>query len=120
MRLNQAGDKLWHIKNCPLFSALSQEEMNAIESASQMYTMPKNQLVPPPPEDEPSLFVVKKGHVQLTYVDENGSEAVVILLGPGDVFGSLDPTDVNFGEHCRTVSETCLCRISRSDRKSVV
>lgn len=113
MATTQTGDKLWHIKNCPLFSALSPEEMHAIEAAAQMFEMPKNKLVPPPPDDEPSLFVVKKGHVQLTYVDEGGNEAVVILLGPGDVFGSLESSDVAFGEHCRTVSDACICRISR-------
>jgi CRP-like cAMP-binding protein len=75
--------------------------------------MPKNKLIPAPPEGEPSLYVVKRGHVQLTYTDEMGNEAVVILLGPGDVFGSMDPSDLSFGEHCRTVSEACVCRISR-------
>jgi CRP-like cAMP-binding protein len=106
-------DKLWHIKNCPLFSALSTEELEAIKAASEMYEMGRNRMLPAPPQDEPSLFVVKKGHVQLTYTDEQGNEAVVILLGPGDVFGSLDSTDLTFGEHCRTVSDACICRISR-------
>lgn len=114
MKAASAGDKLWHIKQCPLFSAMSPEEMHAIESAAQMYEVAKNKVLPPPPSDEPSLFVVKKGHVQLTYTDEGGNEAVVILLGPGDVFGSLDPTDLTFGEHCRTVSDACICRISRT------
>lgn len=114
MKEASVGDKLWHIKQCPLFSAMSPEEMRAIESAAQMYEVPKNKVLPPPPGDEPSLFVVKKGHVQLTYTDEGGNEAVVILLGPGDVFGSLDHTDLTFGEHCRTVSDACICRISRT------
>jgi len=120
MPAQRSVDKLWHIKQCPLFSALSPDEMHAIESAAQMYEMPKNKLVPQPPGDEPSLYVVKKGHVQLTYVDEEGHEAVVILLGPGDVFGSLDPDDVTFGELCRTVSEACLCRISRTKFESML
>ncbi len=106
-------DKLWHIKNCPLFHALSPEEYEAIRSTVQMYEVAKNKILPPPPEGEPSLFVVKRGYVQLTYSDEDGREAVVILLGPGDVFGSLDPNDLTFGERCRTVSEACVCRISR-------
>lgn len=114
MKRASAGDKLWHIKQCPLFSAMSPEEMHAIRLASQEYELPKNRVVPPPPDDEPSLFVVKKGHVQLTYTDEGGNEAVVILLGPGDVFGSLDPADLAFGEHCRTVSDSYICRISRT------
>ncbi len=113
MTTQPPNTKLWHIKNCPLFSALSPDEMHAIEAAAQMNEYPKNKLVPPPPEGEPSLFVVKKGHVQLTYVDDSGNEAVVMMLGPGDMFGSLDDEGGGFGEYCRTVSDACLCRISR-------
>lgn len=120
LRMEQPKTKLWHIKNCPLFSALSPEEMHAIEAAAQMFEMPKNRLIPPPPLDEPSLYVVKKGHVQLAYSDEGGREAVVILLGPGDVFGSLDASETAFDEHCRTVSEACLCRISRPRFESML
>ena len=114
MQATGPHDKLWHIKNCPLFTAMSPEEQHAIESASQMVELGRNKLVPSSPDDEPSLFVVKKGHVHLTYTDDSGAEAVVILLGPGDIFGTLDPDERSFGEHCRTVSEACICRISRS------
>jgi len=120
MPTQKSGDKLWHIKQCPLFSAMSPEEMRAIGSAAQMYELGKNKVIPPPPEGKPSLFVVKKGHVQLTYTDESGNEAVVILLGPGDVFGSLDPSDITFGEHCRTVSAACICRSSRQRFESML
>jgi CRP-like cAMP-binding protein len=120
MPIPPEGDKLWHIKNCPLFSSLLPDEMKAIESAAQLVQVRKHQLVPEPPEGEPSLFVVKRGHVQLTYTDEGGNEAVVILLGPGDVFGSLDGQEAAFGEHCRTVSDACICRISRQKFESML
>lgn len=106
-------DKLWHLKGCPLFSTMTTEELMGIQSSTQLFTLPKNSLVPPAPEGEYCLFVVKRGHVQLTYVDNEGREAVVILLGPGDVFGSLVESLPTFGEQCRTVSDVCLFRISR-------
>lgn len=105
--------KLWHIQQCPLFSAMSQEEKRVVRAASEMIELPRNKMIPAPPKSDPSLYVVKKGHVQLTYTDASGKEAVVILLGPGDVFGSLDPDEAPFGEHCRTVSDACICRISQ-------
>lgn len=105
--------KLWHITQCPLFSALSEKEREAVRSASEMIELPKNQVVPAPPPDEPSLYVVKRGHVQLTYTDIEGEEAVVMLLAPGDVFGSLVSDESAYGEHCRTVTEACLCRVGR-------
>jgi CRP/FNR family transcriptional regulator, cyclic AMP receptor protein len=109
----QATDKLWHIKQCPLFSALTEDEMQAINSAAQLVQVGKTKVVPPPPEGEPSLFVIKRGHVQLTYSDGDGNEAVVIVLGPGDVFGSLENDETAFGEHCKALADVCLCRINR-------
>lgn len=120
MQDSAADPKLWHIKNCPLFRELTHDELLAIRSAAQMYDLSKNKAVPAPPGDEPSLFIVKKGHVQLSYVDEGGKEAVVILLGPGDVFGSLAADDDRFGQHCRTVSEASVCRISRPRFESML
>lgn len=114
------GDKLWHLKSCPLFSTMSREELETVHSAATLLQLPKNSLVPPAPEGEYCLFVVKRGHVQLTYVDETGREAVVILLGPGDVFGALEENVATFGEQCRTVSDVCLCRLSRSRFEALV
>jgi len=108
-------DKPQHLKDCPLFVTSSEDEVQAIESSAEMYELGKNQDVPAPPGDEPSLYVVKNGHAQLTYTDAEGNEAVVILLGPGDVFGSLDPASQGFTEHCRTISEACVFRISRQN-----
>ncbi|MCC5877052.1 MAG: Crp/Fnr family transcriptional regulator [Candidatus Sumerlaeia bacterium] len=111
--MTNLSTKLWHIQQCPLFEAMSTEEKAAVGSASEMIELPKNKVIPPPPASDPSLYVVKKGHIQLSYTDLSGKEAVVILLGPGDVFGSLDPEEAPFGEHCRTVSDACICRISQ-------
>lgn len=114
MSILSAGEKLWHIKHCPLFAALPAQELDAVVAASELIQVGKNAVVPPPPGGEPALFFLKRGHIQLTYTDDAGQEAVVILLGPGDVFGSLDDSPSHFGEHCRAVSDSCLCVISKS------
>jgi CRP/FNR family transcriptional regulator len=93
---------------------MTPEEQHAIGTASDLIQLRRNQVLPSPPPDEPCLYVIKRGHVQLTYSDEQGREAVVILLGPGDVFGGVDPGDTTFAEYCKCLSEACLCRISRS------
>lgn len=116
-------DKLWHIKQCPLFSVLNEAEMHAIEESTRMVELARNAVVPPPTGNEPALYIVKKGHVELTYVDEDGREAAVMILEPGDVFGDLSShgeQSALFGEHCKTISPACLCSISRSRFETLV
>ncbi len=105
--------KLFHLKKCPLFSCLTGTEMRQLNGSFEMVELGPNRIVPH--HGEPCIYIVKKGYVRLNYTDSTGNEATVLLLGPGDVFGSTDPEDEEaFGEHCRTLKGTCLCRVSRA------
>ncbi len=113
-KLTPDDSKLWHVQQCPLFSVLTDEEKDTIAKTLHMIELERNKVVPPPPEDGPALYIVKKGHVELTFVDEEGNEAAVMILGPGDVFGALTGDDSQlYGEHCRTITEAYLCSIGR-------
>ncbi len=117
----EAALKLWHVKACPLFTELTQQQRDHIAKTVDMIELENKRVVPPPPADDPSLYIVKKGHVQLSFVDEEGHEAVVLVLGPGDVFGALTPEDQSaFGEHCRTIEGAVLCRIGRERFEALV
>lgn len=107
--------KIWHLKQCPLFSILTEEEKVQIARTTQMVELERNQTVPPPPENEPALYIVKRGNIELTYANAQGDKAAVMILGPGDVFGALTVEGESaFGESCRTLTEAGLCSIGRS------
>ncbi len=105
---------LWHLKQCPLFTRLTPDEIGAIFHASQIVSLGENEIVPAPLVNEPALWIVKRGHVKLAYVDSAGREATVLILSPGDIFGAFDEMAQDYGEHCRTMTSACLCRITRS------
>jgi len=107
------GVHLWHLKQCPLFSRLSSEELDAIYAASQVVSLGPEEIVPPADSGEAALWIVKRGHVKLSYVDAGGREATVLVLGPGDIFGGVHGAN-DYGEHCRTMSACCLCRIGKA------
>lgn len=106
---------VWHLKNCPLFAALEPRELGEIFHQSRIVGLGPNEIVPGAGGDEPSLWVVKRGHVKLGYVDHEGHTATVLILGPGDLFGSvMEGGARDYGEHCSTITSACLCRISAS------
>ncbi|MFT5086041.1 MAG: CRP-like cAMP-binding protein [Candidatus Latescibacterota bacterium] len=40
-------------------------------------------------QEDRAIWMIKKGLVSLTYGDAGGKDATVMLLGAGDLFGSL-------------------------------
>lgn len=104
--------KLWHLKNCPLFAKLREEELGAIFDASRLVTLEPKECVPTPRAgDESAIYVVKRGYVKLTYIGDDGSDAAIMILGPGDMFGSVVP-GATFGETCQAMTGACLARLS--------
>ncbi len=103
---------IWHLKQCPLFTNLTTGELDAIYAASQNVSLGPGEIVPPPETGESALWIVKRGHVQLAYVDSTGREATVLILGPGDLFGGFHGHE-DYGEHCKTLTSVCLCRLTQ-------
>ncbi len=112
---------LWHLRQCPLFQALDERELGAVFHASRIVGLGPEEIVPAASGEEPSLWIVKRGHVKLAYVDESGHQATVLVLSPGDIFGSLVSDDArDYGEHCRTITSCCLARIGRARFESLM
>jgi CRP-like cAMP-binding protein len=106
--------KLWHIKQCPLFSQLPPHELREVMDLANVVSCSPGELIPVDAESEGSVWIVKRGHVKLNYTDGMGRQAAVLLLGPGDIFGMVESgKGGDFGEHCESLTACCLCRISR-------
>lgn len=116
---------LWHLKCCPLFSEMSPKELGDVVRPGNVVSFSPDEPIPMESTDgEPALWVVKRGHVKQSFVDSEGRQATVLVLGPGDIFGSLfalgDDNVEDYGEHCRTMTSVCLCRISRQHFESLI
>lgn len=121
---SQPGEnKLWHVKQCPLFDAMEGEDLRALTDLANVVSYGPMEIIPSDTFSEQSVWVVKRGHIKLNYSDVNGRQAAVLLLSPGDFFGSLNPPPASarakplaeaFGEHCETLTAACLCRFPRN------
>jgi CRP-like cAMP-binding protein len=112
--------ELWHHKNLELFRGLSEADAAAMERTLEIVALRKNQLAPLRDGEERGLFVVLQGHVRLTYTDARGAEAVVVVLGPGDFFGSLEDDGSDYGAHCRALTNARLGRLSAAEFDALV
>lgn len=73
----------------PLFSHLSDEEMQFLATGAQTRHFSKGEVVFQAGQDPGLLFVVARGLVKVTRISASGREQVVRLLGPGDFYGEL-------------------------------
>jgi CRP-like cAMP-binding protein len=111
--LNSQSLKVWHLLQCPIFSKVTPKEAGALLHHMHVVGFGPGDDIPlSKGGDAPSLWIVKRGHVKLTYLDDHQREATVMILSPGDVFGSLvtQPNQPYDGQ-CEALTSACLCRI---------
>ena len=82
---------------------------------------PKNRKVFSQGDAADAIFFIQKGKVKLTVVSQQGKEAVIAILGPGDFFGE----GCLAGQTLRmstvtTISECSIVRLERADTVRVL
>lgn len=72
-----------------LWEGLRPEEVARVEESCRDEEYPKDSTIFIAGEAANALFIVKRGLVKLSYIDETGEEAVIRIFAPGDVFGEI-------------------------------
>lgn len=72
-----------------LWEGLSAEEVAVVEEHCHDQPYPKDSTIFFPGEAGNALFIVKKGLVKLSHLDEGGEETIIRIYAPGDVFGEI-------------------------------
>ncbi|MEX0727980.1 MAG: Crp/Fnr family transcriptional regulator [Planctomycetaceae bacterium] len=79
----------WYIKNCRLFERLSSEQILRLERCSRMRTFPKHSSVYLPTDPADGALLLTQGRVKLSHLTEEGKEAILAYIEPGELFGEL-------------------------------
>lgn len=108
--------KLWYLKQIKLFAGLSWKEMRELQRITKMETYPKGQLVYLPGDSSDTVYLLKKGRVKISRVNDDGKEMLLTILEPGEIFGEVEALS---GDHRETLVQaldhTLVCEIRRED-----
>jgi CRP/FNR family cyclic AMP-dependent transcriptional regulator len=77
------------LKNVPLFSTLSDADIEAIASLATTRNVPANTLVVHEGDQTDSLYIIRSGRVRIFLQDDKGKEVILTTQGPGDYFGEM-------------------------------
>lgn len=100
----------------PLFSEISEEELEIVREFAVERKFRKNNLIIFEDDVGNNLFIIKRGRVKISHISDEGSEAILAILGPRDFFGELSVID-GYGRSASVTSidEVELVMFQRAD-----
>ena len=102
--------------NSPLFSELSDEDIQVIAGGGVVKTFPKHTVLISEGDQSDFLYVILEGKVKVFVSDESGKEAILNIQGPGEYFGELALIDeVPRSASVMTLMPSRLAFVSRLD-----
>lgn len=79
----------------PYLAPLAQEIADAWAAGAARREFAAREVLFAPEDPATAVFALADGRVKLTAVSDQGKELIIALLGPGDVFGELPPSEAD-------------------------
>jgi CRP/FNR family cyclic AMP-dependent transcriptional regulator len=106
------------LRTLPIFESLGEDRLAPIARLSSMRSVPRNSVIVHAGDQTDNVYIVLVGSLKVLISDEQGREAILSMLNPGDLFGEMGVID----DHPRSATvmavEPCeLVVISKADFK---
>ena len=82
-----------HLRNVPIFTALSDSDLNMIASKMVTRDYEKGQMILLEESTGETFFIITSGTVKVTRLSDDGREVILALLGESDFFGEMSLLD---------------------------
>ena len=82
-----------HLRNVPIFTALSDSDLNGIASKMVSRDYEKGQVILLEESTGETFFIITSGTVKVTRLSDDGREVILALLGESDFFGEMSLLD---------------------------
>ncbi|MBV5268133.1 MAG: Crp/Fnr family transcriptional regulator, partial [Burkholderiaceae bacterium] len=82
-----------NLQKTPLFSALDEEAAMALQKSMVPQSIKRGNTLFQEGDAGDRLYIVTEGKIKLSHASGDGRESVLMVLGPGDMFGELSLFD---------------------------
>lgn len=93
MSTGNRGLSLVVLRNVPLFSGLSENELERLSRVSGRRRAERGEFIVRAGENTDCLYILLTGRAKVTNSDEEGREIILAILGPGESFGEMGLID---------------------------
>ena len=103
------------LKNVPLFSSFSDQQLAALLPAVQHRRFPRGSYVIRAGEETDALYIILAGRAKVLIPDDDGNEVFLSVIGPNEFFGEMGLLDDQPRSASVETLESCeMLRISRT------
>lgn len=108
--------KLWYLENFNLFSNLSKEDMMKLNDLVKDSHTDKDVPIYFAAEPSKTIFFLKTGRVKITKYLSDGSEKIIAIINPGEIFGEMAYFDEGERtDYAVTLEPSLICAINKTD-----
>jgi CRP-like cAMP-binding protein len=110
--------KLWYLKNMNILEGLPEREMKALAARTSMSRLRKSGVIYFPEARSKNIYFLKSGHVKIVRLSPEGREAILDIVGPGEIFGELalaDEQEDEYVELAEALDDVLICAMSKND-----
>lgn len=113
-------EKFWYLKNCSLFESLSDDHVRRLESRAKSRSFKRGALVYVPSDLGDCVLLLISGRVKIFHNTQDGKQAVLAIIDPGELFGELAIATFEDGlreEYAETMEPSTIVLIPTEDIK---
>jgi CRP-like cAMP-binding protein len=81
--------RMARLSQCPVFKTLSSTELVGISNKFREITIPAEEQFIFQGDDDPTMYVIASGKVEVYHMDIDGNKTHIAFLGPGDPIGEM-------------------------------
>ena len=113
--------KLWYLENFNLFKDLNDNSMMELNKISSMQEIKKEEPIYFASEPSRAIYFLKTGRVKIAKYFSDGSEKIITIINPGEIFGEMAYLDEGQRtDYAITVEPSLICAINKSDLTSFI
>lgn len=113
--------KLWYLENFNLFSSLNKERMMELNKLISDREINRDEPIYFANEPSKTIYFLKTGRVKITKYLSDGSEKIIAIVNPGDIFGEMAYLDEGQRtDYAVTVEPSLICAINKNDLTSFI
>ena len=113
------SEKLWYLKKFTLFEGFTPEQMEELNRITRMESYTKDQPIYLQGALSRSVFLLKKGRVKISKVDETGKSITLAILEPGEIFGEVEALEgtlrTTSAQSLESLDDVLVCEIQHGD-----
>lgn len=108
--------KLWYLENFNLFNNLDNNKMMELNRMISDRNIEGDQPIYFANEPSKTIYFLKTGRVKITKYLADGSEKIIAIINPGEIFGEMAYLDeAQRTDYAVTVEPSLICAINKND-----